>query len=211
MISKLHTKVALLPVLAIIVSLLSLGILLFTSAPPPEGVQSLYKIRIIFFWIISSLVLISFLYLLGDGFYFLFKKQYLKSIGSFFGIFLIGFGSLMTFYLLGTGAGFSEIESVNFNDASYRLIQIGDPDGFPIHYALCECDLKATKCACHLIHTRVFGNVESALEINESSMTVLATFEDDLVCQYSIPLKFTSPLSSYSGYAFFECRDENYR
>lgn len=196
------------PVLAIIVSLLSLGILLVTSAPPPEGVQSLYKIRITFFGIMSSLVLISFLYLLGDGFYRLFKKQFLKFIGSFFGIFMMGCGSLMTFYLLGTGLGFSEIDSVNFNDASYRLIQVGDPDGFPVHYALCECDLTATKCTCHLIHTKVYGDAEPALAIDESSMTVLATFEDDLVCQYNIPLKFTSPLSSYSGYAFFECRND---
>ena len=208
MISKRHTKIPLLPILAIIVSLLSLGILLVTSAPPPEGVQSLYKIRIIFFWIISSLVLISFLYLLGDSFYLLFKKQYLKSIGSFFGIFMIGLGSLMTFYLLGIGLGFSEIDSVDFNDASYRLISIGDSAGFPIHYALCECDLAATKCTCHLIHTQVFGHAEPALVIDEASMTVLASFEDDLVCQYNIPLKFTSALSSYSGYAFFECRND---
>jgi len=114
----------------------------------------------------------------------------------------------MTFYLLGIGLGFSEIASVNFNDASYRLISVGDSAGFPIHYALCECDLAATKCTCHLIHTQIDGHMKPTLGKDDASMTVFASFGDDLVCQYSIPLNFTSSLSSYSGHAFYECRND---
>lgn len=196
-----------LPVLALLLGILSPVLLIFTNFPPPDGVRSFYIVKNILFWFLTSIILLCLLYLILYFIYQLFfALDGVRAFSSCVSIFLLLIVGLVIYFWEGAGIGFFEEDAVETEDASYRLISIGDPDGFPIHYALCECDKLGFQCTCHHIHTRVFGELMADLTLNETQKSLTAYFEDGLACIYTLPLSIEGQNSSYSGYYYSDCR-----